>query len=229
MPIKKKKQSEIIKLVQYFDDVTSLQIVLAIHNSGVTLNKCYYNSGEGIKENLLSAALSVITTFESEIEDQLGMDCEDKSGRIHTIDYRNFSISIFFGGLLRLGILTNTSIGSLMKEKCKDLIKQYEIVHNYDLKNFTGDIGPFNDFHEIVDKELDGKLNKKCIINIMSLNSFDAPKNVKKVFSSMHSMEDEIYPKNIPSILKREAKINLTEAKYYTYDAYISYVLEPTD
>lgn len=225
--VRNKKLSEILSIAQYFKNVTSLQIVLGIHPSGVTLAKAFYNAGEGIQENLVSAALSVITTFESEISDQMGMEIGDKKGKIHTVDYKNFTITVFDGKLLRLGIISIGKLFSMMRDKCWHLLNTYEMAHSYDLKNFSGETTAFEDFREVVDTELDGKLNDICKINDQSLAAFDAPRKVIKILGSMHSIGDEIHPGKIPSVLVREAKLSETDAQYYTFDAYKCYVLEP--
>ena len=210
----------------YFTDVISIQIVLAIHPSGVTVSKCYYNSGEGIQENLVSAALSVITTFQSEITDQMGMEVKKSSQIIQTVDYENFTITVLDGKSLRIAIISNQKLREMMREKCMQMLNNYEKKHQDDLSNFSGETTVFEDFPQIVEKDLDGKLNKRCIVNHISLLSYDAPKRVRKTLASMYNMEDEIYPSKIPAILVREGGLNLNEAKFYTYDAYISYVLE---
>jgi len=50
---------------------------------------------------------------------------------------------------------------------------------------------------------------------------------VRKTLASMYSMEDVIFPAKIPSILVREGGVKPEKARFYTYDAYISYVIEP--
>ena len=129
------KGKDINFYADYFDDVTSLQIILAIHPSGVTVSKCYYNSGEGIQENLVSAALSVITTFQSEISDQMGMEVnEEKTGlaaieeefKIQTVDYENFSITVIDSKLLRIAVISNNRLREKMREKCITLLKVYK-------------------------------------------------------------------------------------------------------
>jgi len=225
--IRNKKLSEVLAIAQYFNNVTSLQIVLAIHPSGVTIAKSFYNAGEGIQENLVSAALSVITTFESEISDQMGIDIGDKKGKIHTVDYKNFTITVFDGKFLRIGIISIGKLFSIMRDNCWNLLNTYEMAHSYDLKDFSGETSIFSDFSEVVDKNLDGKLNKICKINHHSLAAFTAPKKVIKILGSMHSIGDRILPGKVPAVLVREAKISETDAQYYTFDAYKCYVLEP--
>jgi hypothetical protein len=191
------KGRDVIRYAEYFEDVTSLQIVLAIHPSGVTVSKCYYNAGEGIQENLVSAALSVITTFQFEISDQMGMEIEDRKRKIQTVDYENFAITVVDGRSLRIAVISNIKLREKMREKCMELLDDYEKKHEENLKNFTGETTNFEDFPRIVERELDGRLNKICGINHLSLLSYDAPKRVKKTLASMYSM------------------------------AYISYVIEP--
>ena len=230
------KGMDIKTYADYFEDVTSLQIVLAIHPSGVTVSKCYYNAGKGIQENLVSAALSVITTFQSEISDQMGMEVdEEKTGlaaiedeyKVQTVDYENFSITVIDSKLLRIAVISNNRLRERMREKCIELLKIYEKKHEYNLVYFSGETTIFEDFPQVVEKELDGKLNQKCIINHISLLSYDAPKRVRKTLASMYSMEDIMIPAKIPPILVREGGLELQEARFYTYDAYISYVIEP--
>ncbi len=221
------KGKDINIYADYFEDVTSLQIVLAIHPSGVTVSKCYYNSGKGIQENLVSAALSVITTFQSEISDQMGMEVNRSKEKIQTVDYENFTITVLDGQLLRIAVISNHKLHELMREKCMHMLHEYEKKHEYDLLYFSGETTTFEDFPQIVEKELDGKLNHKCIINHISLLSYDAPKRVRKTLASMYNMEDIMIPAKIPPILIREGGLDPQEARFYTYDAYISYVIEP--
>jgi hypothetical protein len=221
------KGKDVLTYADYFEDVTSLQIILAIHPSGVTVSKCYYNAGKGIQENLVSAALSVITTFQSEISDQMGMEVKKSKERIQTVDYENFTITVLDGKSLRIAIISNQKLRERMREKCMQMLLDYEKKHEYDLAYFSGETTTFEDFPQVVEKEIDGKLNKRCIINHLSLLSYDAPKRVRKTLASMYSMEDVMIPAKIPSILMREGGLESTEARFYTYDAYISYVIEP--
>lgn len=212
-------------VAEYFEDITSLQIVLAIHPSGVTIAKAYYNSGSGIQENLVSAALSVITTFESEIGEQ--MKISETKGDFHIVDYKNFTITVLDGALLRIGIISSGKLRGIMIEKCRELLKIYEMSHKIALKNFEGETSIFDDFATVVDKQLDAVLNKKCTINYLSFEAYDAPKKIKRILFNMHQMSDELFPVKIPSILIREGGVSLTEAKFFTFNAYKSYVIEP--
>ncbi|TFF96275.1 MAG: hypothetical protein EU544_01015 [Promethearchaeota archaeon] len=222
---KNKTQYEILQDVKYFDDITSCQIIMAIQKqSGECFEKEYYNQGDGIKENFVSGFLTALSSFETVISEQLGMESE--GNQIKAIQYGDFSISIVDGELLRLALISSEPIGNLFRDKCKILVDTYEEKHSYDLEKFRGDMDIFFDFRQEVEKQLDVKLNYKSKINAKSLEKYEGPKSVRKVLETMVKMGDEFYPVNLPPILMREAELTETNAKYYTYDAYLWYVFE---
>ncbi|MGQ4872998.1 MAG: hypothetical protein ACTSVV_07980 [Promethearchaeota archaeon] len=224
--LRNKTQYEILQDVRYFDDITTLQIIMAIHRqSGACFAKVYYNQGEGIKENFISGFLTAFSSFESVICEQLGIEPGNRSFK--AIQYGDFAISIIDGNLLRISLISNDTIGSIMRDKCLSLLNKYEKKHKHDLENFTGDMDIFDDFGKFVEKELDVKLNLKSVINKNSLDKYDGPKSVKKVLQHMYDMKDAFFPAKLPAILAREAKLSDTMAKFYTYDAYLWYIFDP--
>lgn len=220
-----KSQYEILMDVKYFDDITSLQIIMGIHRqSGACFEKDYYNQGEGIKENFISGMLTAFTSFEKVIGEQLGMEID--SNKPKAIQYGDFTISIVDGKLLRIALISSSPIGNIMRDKCIGFVKGYEEKHLFDLVNFRGDMDIFFDFQNVINNNLDVKLNYKSKVNKSSLEKYDGPKSVKKVFQQMVDMQEEFYPIKIAPILMREADLTDTMAKYYTYDAYRWYVFD---
>lgn len=225
---KKLSQSELISETQYFDDITNLQMIMAIHRqSGTCFATASYNDGEEIQENLVSGFLTAITSFGTEIGDAIGKNNIVSKGK--SVVYGDFTITILDGKELRLGIISTNTPGRIMKEKAIHLLEKYEREHSNDLSPFKGEMSLFEDFPQLVDKMLDGDLNKKNIINYNTLKEYDGPKKVRKVLKDMHKMDEEFYPGQLPYIFNREAGLSLTEAKFYAYDAYKCYIFNVAD
>jgi hypothetical protein len=223
--IKKKTDSEIYEIVKYFDDITSLQIVMGIHRtSGTAFAEEKFNSGENIKANLISGFLTAISSFEEAIGERMGKEICNSEKK--AVQYGDFTITILDSQLLRIGIITGDLIGELMKKKCTTLLCNYEEKHEKDLEKFIGDKELFSDFSNMVEKELDVELNFPCKVNSEMLDKYDGSRSVRKVLEGMYEMEDIFLPKDLVSILMREADLSENHAKYYTYDLYSWYVIE---
>ncbi len=223
-----KTQYEILSDVKYFEDITTLQIIMAIHRtSGSCFQRITFNQGEGIKENFVSGFLTAFSSFETVVGLQLGK--ETVENKIKAIKYGDFTISIVDGEFLRIALISENLVGNILRDKCFALTKTFEKKHEYDLKKFTGECDTFNDVSSVVEKEIDIKLNYKSKINKLSLEKYDAPRNVKNVLSRMLDMNDIFYPAKLPSIFTREADQTETMSKFYTYNAYLWYVFEPVN
>ncbi len=223
-----KTQFEILSDVKYFDDITTLQIIMAIHRqSGSCFQRLTFNQGEGIKENFVSGFLTAFSSFETVIGQQLGK--ETVENKIKAIQYGDFTISMVDGEFLRIALISATPIGNIMRDKCFSLTRMFEKRHESDLKKFSGECDTFDDFGSTVEKEIDIKLNYTSKINKLSLDKYEAPRSVKNVLSRMLEMNDAFYPAKLPSIFIREADQTETMAKYYAYDAYLWYVFEPVN
>ena len=219
-----KSQYEILQDVKYFDDITTLQIIMAIERkSGACFAREVYNQGDGIQANFISGFLTAFSSFEKVIGEQLGLD-DAEIEKLKAIQYGDFTISIVDSGVLRLSLISSNPIGNITRDKCRTLLKRYEKAHLYDLLKFSGNMDIYDDFHNYVTKELDIKLNYKSTINEDSLDRYDGPKGVKKVLKHMAQMGDEFYPVKVPPILVREANLTETMAKFYTFDAYLWYI-----
>ncbi|MFO8020536.1 MAG: hypothetical protein R6U96_18080 [Promethearchaeia archaeon] len=226
--IRKKSEAEIYEIVKYFENITSLQIVMGIHRtSGTAFAEEKYNQGENIRANLISGFLTAITSFEEAIGTRMRKEfCKSEK---KAVQYGEFTITIFDGDLLRIGLITGDLIGDLMKKKCKNFLADYEEKHQRDLENFIGDKEIFSDFSEEIEKELDVELNYPCKVNPEMLDKYDGSRSVRKVLKNMYEMGDVFLPKELVPILMREADLTRINAKFYTYDAYSWYVIEPID
>ncbi|MGV9172002.1 MAG: hypothetical protein ACOC44_08090 [Promethearchaeia archaeon] len=226
--IKKKSEAEIYEIVKYFDNITSLQIIMGIHRvSGTAFSEVKYNQGENIKANLISGFLTAISSFEEAIGSRMRKEfCKSEK---KAVQYGEFTITFFDGESLRIGFITGDLMGEMMKKKCENLLTNYEEKHRRDLENFIGDKDLFSDFSKEIEKELDVELNYPCKINPEMLDKYDGSRSVRKVLENMYEMGDVILPKDLVPILMREAGLTKINAKFYTYDAYSWYVIEPVN
>jgi len=212
---------------QYFKDATSILTILAIHNeSGLCLSKIAIHGGTGLDENLFTGFISAIGSFKNELAKQMGLQVRDKGGD-NTIVYNEFTITLMDGEYLRLGLVSYSSLGDLLKEQCGQVLRAYEIKHVNDLKNFDGELQIFNDFEEAIETGLNLNLNKKCSINIKQLNKYDGPESFITILNDLNSRSDGFYPAEITSTLVRDMNISDQEANFMVYEAYKNHIFSP--
>jgi len=65
------------------------------------------------------------------------------------------------GQFLRLGLVSYSSLGTLIKEQCGHILRDYEMKHKENLNNFDGDIQGFKDFENTMQKRLNMNIEKK--------------------------------------------------------------------
>ena len=223
----RKLNEEQLLEAQYFQDVTSMLTVLAIHNdSGLCLSKIAIHGGIGLDEHLFTGFISAIGSFKNELAKQMGLRVQGGSGD-NIIEYNEFTITLMDGEYLRLGLVSYSSLGDLIKERCGQVLRDYEVMHVNDLKNFDGEIQIFDDFEEIVETRLDMNLNKKCTINIKQLNKYDAPESFITILNDLNSRSEGFYPAEITPILVQELKISDQEANFMVFEAYKNKLFSP--
>jgi parallel beta-helix repeat protein len=216
----RKLDEEELSKAQYFKDVTSILTILAIHNeSGLCLSKIALHGGIGLDENLFTGFISAIGSFKNELAKQMGLRVRGEGGD-NIIEYNEFTITLMDGEYLRLGLVSHSSLGDLIKKQCGQVLRAYEIKHVNDLKNFDGELQIFNDFEETIETGLDMNLNKKCIINVKQLNKYDAPESFITILNDFKSRSDGFYPAEIAFTLVREMNISDQEANFMVYEAY---------
>ncbi|MEE9573114.1 MAG: hypothetical protein V3W20_08715, partial [Candidatus Neomarinimicrobiota bacterium] len=225
----RKLSEEQLSKAQYFQDVTSILTILAIHNdSGLCLSKIAIHGGIGLDENLFTGFISAMGNFKDELAKQMGLPVGDGGGgRDNVIEYNEFTITLMDGEYLRLGLVSHNSLGDLIKEQCGQVLRAYEIKHVNDLKNFDGEIQIFNDFEDTIETGLDLNLNKKSIINIKQLNKYDAPESFITILNDLNSRFEGLYPAELTSTLVREMNISDQEANFMVYEAYKNQIFSP--
>ena len=205
---------------QYFQDVTNILTILAIHSeSGLCLSKIAAHDGIGLDENLFTGFISAMGSFKNELAKQMGLRVQEGIGD-NTIEYNEFTITLMDGEYLRLGLVSYSSLGDIIKQRCGQVLKEYEVKHVNDLKNFDGEIAVFGDFEEFIETGLDMNINKKCTININRLNKFDAPESFKNILNDLKTRSEGFYPAEITPILVQELKISEQEANFMVFEAY---------
>ncbi|MFW9782927.1 MAG: nitrous oxide reductase family maturation protein NosD [Candidatus Heimdallarchaeota archaeon] len=223
----RKLNEEQLSEAQYFKDITSILTILAIHNeSGLCLSKMALHGGIGLDENLFTGFISAIGSFKNELAKQMGLQVRGEGGD-NVIEYKEFTITLMDGVYLRLGLVSYSSLGDLIKEKCGQILRAYENKHIDDLKNFDGELQVFNDFEESIKKGLDVNLNKKCIINVKQLDKYDAPESFKTILKDFKSKSDGFYPAEVTYTLVREMDISDQEANFLVYEAYKNQIFLP--
>ena len=146
---------------QYSNDVKSILTILAIHiESGLCLSKIALHGGIGLDEHLFTGFISAMGSFKNELAKQMGLRVRGEGGD-NIIEYNEFTITLMDGQYLRLGLVSYNSLGNLLKQKCGQILRAYEMKHVNKLKNFDGEIQIFKDFKETIEAELDLNLNKK--------------------------------------------------------------------
>ncbi|MHA2186509.1 MAG: hypothetical protein ACXAAI_16080 [Promethearchaeota archaeon] len=211
---------------EYFQDVTSILTILAIHNdSGLCLSKIAIHGGIGLDENLFTGFISAMGSFKNELAKQMGLQVQGGSGD-NIIEYNEFTITLMDGEYLRLGLVSYSSLGNLIKQRCGQVLRDYEAKHVNNLQNFDGEIQIFDDFEEIIETGLDMNLNKKCSINIKQLNKYDVESFIT-ILNDLNSRSEGFYPSEITPILMEELKISDQEANFMVFEAYKNRLFSP--
>jgi len=223
----RKLTEEQISKAQYFKDVASILTILAIHNdSGLCLSKIAIHGGTGLDEDLFTGFISAMGNFKNELAKQMGLRVGDGGGD-NVIEYNEFTITLMDGEYLRLGLVSNNSLGDLIKVRCGQVLRAYEIKHVNDLKNFDGEIQIFDDFKDAIETGLDMNLNKKSIVNVKQLNNYDAPESFMIILNDLNSRSDGFFPAEITLTLVREMNISDQEANVMVYEAYKNQIFSP--
>jgi parallel beta-helix repeat protein len=225
----RKLDEEQLSKAHYFKDVTSILTVLAIHNeSGLCLSKFALHGGIGLDEHLFTGFISAIGSFKNELAKQMGLNVRGEGGD-NVIAYNEFTITLMDGEYLRLGLVSYSSLGELVKQKCGQVLRAYESKHIDDLKNFEGEIQIFDDFKETIETGLDLHLNKKCVINIKQLNKYDASESLKTVLNEFKTKSDGFYLGEIAVTLMNKMNVSEQEAYFMLSEAYKDQIFLPTE
>ena len=224
---KAKLNEEQSSKAQYFKDITSILTILAIHNeTGLCLSKIALHEGIGLDEHLFTGFISAIGSFKNELAKQMGMGVRERNGD-NIIEYNEFTITLMDGEYLRLGLVSHSILGGLVKRKCGQALRDYELKHLYDLKSFDGDIQTFKDFREEIEKELDMNLNKKCRVNLKQLNKSNVPGSLVTILKDFNARSEGFYLQEIATSLIQQQKLSDQEANLIVYEAYENQIFLP--
>jgi parallel beta-helix repeat protein len=223
----RKLNDEQIAKAQYFKDITSIITILGIHKeSGQCLSKIAVKEGIGLDEHLFSGFISAIGSFKNELAKQMGLGVREEGGN-NIIEYNEFTITLLDGEHLRLGLVSHSNLGDLIKKKSGRILQAYETKHINELKIFDGEIEVFSDFKEIVEMELDMNLSKICFLNMKKLNKHDPSEPVLTILKDLNLRSEEFYPSDIALTLMQKMGISEQEANFIVYEAYENQLLLP--
>ena len=156
----------------------------------------------------------------------MGMGVRERNGD-NTIEYNEFTITLMDGEYLRLGLVSHSSLGDLIKRKCGQVLQIYELKHISELKSFDGDVQAFNDFKEEIEKGLEMNLNKKCRVNIKLLNKQSVPESLVNILKEFNARSEGFYLKEIATSLIQQNKFSDQEANLIVYEAYEKNIFSP--
>jgi len=205
---------------QYFKDVTSILIIIAIHkDSGLALSKIAFHEGNGLDEDLFTGFISAMGSFKNELAKQMGLRVREEGGD-NVIQYNEFTITVMDGEFLRLGLVSHSNLGPFIKQQCAHVLRDYEIKHMDKLKNFDGEILTFKDFEAAIESGLNMNLNKKFGIDIKQLNKYDASVPLKTILHEINLKSNSFYLVEISTALIQKNKLSEHEANFMVYEAY---------
>jgi hypothetical protein len=223
----RKLSEEQLAEAQYFNDISSILTILAIHNdSGLCLSKLALHGGIGLDENLFTGFISAMGSFKNELAQQMGLAVKGGGGG-NVIEYNEFTITLMDGEYLRLGLVSHSNLGDIVKERCGRVLMDYELKHVNELKNFDGEIQGFSDFEEAIEAGLDINLNKKSTLNIKKLNKYNAPEQFKTILNDLNSKSEGFYPAEIALTLMQDMNISKQDANLMVFEAYKNQLFIP--
>ncbi|MFX1600398.1 MAG: hypothetical protein ACFFB6_07365, partial [Promethearchaeota archaeon] len=130
------------------DDLVKISYIMIIHkNIGVSI----YNkqiSLEGIDSDLISGFLQAISQFRSEIK----KDSTADQGKEFEMDYGDFKIVIADGNYVRVALILEGTPSEKLKENQWLFTEHFEKRFGALLTDFTGDITPFREADDLVEK-----------------------------------------------------------------------------
>jgi parallel beta-helix repeat protein len=223
----RKLNEEQLLEARYFQDITSILTILAIHiDSGLCLSKLALHGGIGLDENLFTGFISAMGSFKDELAEQMGLRAREGRGD-NIIEYNEFTITLMDGEYLRLGLVSYSSLGDLIKKRCGQVLRDYELKHVNNLKNFDGEIQIFGDFEQTIEIGLDMTINKKSVINVKQLNKYDSPESFITILNDLKSKSEGFFLTEITQRIVQELKISDQEANFMVLEAYKNNLFTP--
>ncbi|MFX0104632.1 MAG: hypothetical protein ACFE75_03965 [Candidatus Hodarchaeota archaeon] len=130
------------------DDLLKTSYIMIIHkNVGVSIYSKQI-SLEGIDSDLISGFLQAISQFRSEIKKDSAAD----KGKGFEMDYGDFKIVITDGNYVRIALILDGTPSERLKESQWSFTEHFERRFGSLLADFTGDITPFREADDLVEK-----------------------------------------------------------------------------
>ncbi|MFW9875161.1 MAG: hypothetical protein ACFFG0_18810, partial [Candidatus Thorarchaeota archaeon] len=130
------------------DDLVKISYIMIIHKDvGVSIFSKQI-SLEGIDSDLISGFLQAISQFRTEIK----KDSTAAKGQEFEMDYGDFKIVIADGEFVRVALILDAKPSEKLKESQWFFTEHFEKRFNSILANFTGDITPFREADDLIEK-----------------------------------------------------------------------------
>ncbi len=82
-------------------------------------------------------------------------------------------------------------------------------------------------FRDLIDRDPNGPVNQKNLINISNLEDYEAPPELKKYLKQLYERSEAFIPSELPSKIMEECGLSEVDAEYYTFTAFNTNVFLP--
>lgn len=179
------------KTTALFSDILKVDLILIIHKEvGVAIVKQNYTR-EDLDGDLISGFLQAISSFKYEIKKASGVATRESM----ILDYKDYKILLEDGKFIRFALVLNSEPSDNLKQAQFEFIGNFEARYYKHLKGFSGDITPFEDAEELVNKNFNMSIVLPHVVNRnpppISINSFQ--ENILSVAKTLEQDTGQIY------------------------------------
>ncbi|NVM38275.1 MAG: hypothetical protein HWN81_21960, partial [Candidatus Lokiarchaeota archaeon] len=151
----------------FYNDINNIDYILVLDKiSGSAIIKENLSKVD-LEGNLISGLLQVITYFKYELKKQRVMyDSKEKI----LIDYQDYKILLRDGEFSRVALIIKQTPSENLQLELVEFIKHFEIKYKKYLEDFTGELTPFQDYIELINKHFKIHMTRPLIVNKISPN-----------------------------------------------------------
>jgi hypothetical protein len=187
----KQNMKEWRRKTDLFSDILKVDLILIIHKEiGVAIIKENFTEQQ-LDGDLISGFLQAITSFKYEIKKGSGEGIRESI----LLDYRDYKILLEDGKFIRFALVLNAEPSENLKKAQSDFIIDFENKYYKYLKEFSGEVAPFRDAMQLINKHFNMSIARPHVVNEnpppLSLNSFQ--QNILAVARTLQSDAGEFY------------------------------------